>query len=261
VDLGAARAGWGEVSISSADYYERCRPMVEETLAAAESLLEAHDQGTRLDAVYVTGGGSELPLIARVLRERFGRKVKRSPYTRSATAIGLAIQADSHTGYLLREKFTRHFGVWRETQAGRQITFDPLFAKGTPLPGPGEPPLVITRSYCPVHNIGHFRYLECSQRTGEGQPSGDIALWDEIRFPFDPVLKDAADLHPTPVRHDHSLSTHTIEESYQCNSSGSVTVVIRNVTSGHHRQYRLGHWSAQTAPVVPGRKKRTAGKR
>ena len=48
-----------------------------------------------MDALYVTGGGSELPLVARVLREEFGRKVKRSEYTRSATAIGLAIQADA----------------------------------------------------------------------------------------------------------------------------------------------------------------------
>ena len=36
---------------------------------------------------WVTGGGSELPLVARMLREEFGRRVRRSTYTRSATAI------------------------------------------------------------------------------------------------------------------------------------------------------------------------------
>ena len=54
-----------------------------------------------IDALYITGGGSELPPITRMLREEFGRKVKRSEYTRSATAIGLAIQADAASGYTL----------------------------------------------------------------------------------------------------------------------------------------------------------------
>ena len=88
-----------------------------------------------VDTLYVTGGGSELPLVARVLREEFGRKVKRSEYTRSATAIGLAIQADVSAGYTLREMFTRNFGVWREGDAGRRMVFDSIFPRTTPLPG------------------------------------------------------------------------------------------------------------------------------
>ena len=76
-----------------------------------------------IEALYVTGGGSELPLVSRVLREEFGRKVKRSEYTRSATAIGLAIQADAASGYTLREMFTRNFGVWREGDAGQAHDF------------------------------------------------------------------------------------------------------------------------------------------
>ena len=62
-----------------------------------------------------------------MLREEFGRKVKRSEYTRSATAIGLAIQADAASGYTLREVFTRNFGVWRESEAGQRMIFDPIF--------------------------------------------------------------------------------------------------------------------------------------
>src|SRR6202008_1322605 len=100
-----------------------------------------------LEALYVTGGGSELPLVARVLREEFGRKVKRSEYTRSATAIGLAIQADAASGYRLREMFTRNFGVWREGDAGRRMVFDPIFPRSTRLPGAGEPPLCARRRY------------------------------------------------------------------------------------------------------------------
>jgi hypothetical protein len=45
-------------------------------------------------ALYVVGGASALPLGARVLRERYGRKVRTSPYPHVSTAIGLAIAAD-----------------------------------------------------------------------------------------------------------------------------------------------------------------------
>ena len=206
VDLGVVREGWPEVSLPVANFYERCQLLVQETLHATEYLLEAHGIGPsgssalaqageqHLEALYVTGGGSELPIVARTLREVFGRRVKRSAYTRSATAIGLAIQADAQAGYVLRDKFTRHFGVWREADAGRTVVFDPLFSKGTQLPAPGEPPLVQSRQYTPVHNIGHFRYLECSHLTDEGCPAGDITVWDDIRFAFDPALRNNSDL-------------------------------------------------------------------
>ncbi len=187
VDLDAVREGLGQVTVSVADYYDRCRPLVDETLAATSRLAAGSD----LEALYVTGGGSELPLVSRVLREEFGRKVKRSEYTRSATAIGLAIQADATSGYSLREMFTRNFGVWREGDAGRRMVFDPIFPRATRLPGAGEPPLSVRRTYSPVHNVGDFRYLEASQVGEDGQPSGDITVWDEILFPFDPALADA----------------------------------------------------------------------
>ena len=202
VDLGSVREGWPQVSMLVADFYARCQPLVQETLHATEDLLEAHGYGPsgasssapegekHLEALYVTGGGSELPIVARMLREVFGRRVRRSAYTRSATTIGLAIQADTQAGYVLRDRFTRHFGVWREADEGRAVVFDPLFSKGTPLPAPGEAPLVQSRQYTPVHNIGHFRYLECSQLSSDGRPCGDITVWDDIRFAFDPALRE-----------------------------------------------------------------------
>ncbi|HBY63505.1 MAG TPA: Hsp70 family protein [Solibacterales bacterium] len=254
VDLERVRDGWGQVTVPVADYYERCRPLVDETVRVVGDLLAR--AGGVLDALYVTGGGSELPLVARVLRDEYGRRVKRSAHTRSATAIGLAIQADTQSGYLLREQFTRNFGVWRETDAGRAVVFDPLFAKGTPLPAAGEPPLERARTYSPVHNVGHFRYLECSQRSDDGQPVGDITSWDEVRFPFDPSLEREARLELVGVERTAAAAGQEIEERYRCDSSGTVTVTIANRTAGYSRSYRLGRWAGEDTRVAPARKKR-----
>lgn len=253
IDLALVRPDWTAVTVPVDEYYEHCLPMVEETLHAVQDLLGAH--GVDPDALYITGGGSELPLVPRMLRDVYGRRVRRSPYTHSATAIGLAIQADEQAGYVLRETFTRFFGVWREGDAGHTITFDPLFAKGTPLPGPGERPLRVSRRYRPVHNIGHFRYLECTHRSDEGRPLGDITLWDEILYPFDPVLKDRTDLATTEVRHCQRAPSQEIEESYSCDAGGTVTVTISNLSARYRREYRLGRWAAPTAPLVPGKGK------
>ncbi|HTS75826.1 MAG TPA: Hsp70 family protein [Bryobacteraceae bacterium] len=251
IDLDVVREGMGQVTVPVADFYARCRPLLEETLAPTARLAA---QG-EIEALYVTGGGSELPLVSRVLREEFGRKVKRSEYTRSATAIGLAIQADATSGYALREMFTRTFGVWREGEAGARMIFDPIFPRATRLPGPGEPPLCVRRRYRPVHNVGDFRYMEASQ-VADGEPSGDITVWDEILFPFDPALADVRALDALPVNHSENAAIQQIEEQYACDAAGVVTVTIRNLTSHYGREYKLGRWSGKTAVVKPAARKR-----
>jgi molecular chaperone DnaK (HSP70) len=258
IDLDRVRPDWPQVSVPVAAFYEHCAPMVEETLHAVEDLLES--QGLRgpesLEMLYVTGGGSELPLVTRRLREQFGRRVQRSAYTRSATAIGLAIQADAEAGYVLRDRFMRHFGVWREGDGGRTMLFDPLFAKGTELPGPGEPPLSTERAYRPVHNIGHFRYLECSHLDAQGRPSGDLMLWDDILFPFDPRLANGAPVQPAAVEQHPVPCFGEAVERYSCDAAGVVTVSIANRTHRYERRYRLGRWSVKDAPLVPGKRGR-----
>jgi hypothetical protein len=151
--------------------------------------------------------------------------------------------------------------VWREADAGHTIVFDSLFDRGTALPSGREPALVRSRRYQPVHNVGHFRYLECSQRGEDGRPSGDLAAWDEIRFPFDPTLAPLDDLSGVAVTHMEATAPQEIEERYAANASGAVEVTISNRTSGYHRSYRLGRWAAEQATVAPatGRRKRKAG--
>jgi molecular chaperone DnaK (HSP70) len=253
LDLEQVREGWPAVSVPVADFQERCQPLIEETIHAVRDLTETHAQP--LEAIYVTGGASELPLVARALRETFGRKVRRSSYTRAATAIGLAIQADQQAGYQLRERFTRYFGVWREAGGGQEIIFDPLFEKGTPLPGAGEAALAVTRSYQPAHNIGHFRYLECSHISPDGRPSGDVTIWDEILFPFDPALQEEAELRGHAVHRFERAPGMEAAESYECDSAGAVAVTIANRTAGYQRSYRLGRWAVPQTPLQPGKKR------
>lgn len=240
-DLDRVREGWGEVSIAVAPYYELCRPLVERTAEVVEELLAAHpDQA--IETLYVTGGGSELPAVARVLKETFGRAVRRSAYMRSATAIGLAIAADETSGYVLRDRFARHFGVWREANHGQEVSFDLLFPRGLELPGRGAPPLRVVRSYRPVHNIGHFRYVEATRIGEDGRPSGDLTLWDDIQFPFDPALQGADDLTLIEVCQREGIGS-AVEEEYLCDANGIVKVKIWNRSDGYRREYTLGRWS------------------
>ena len=235
-----------EVTVTTDEFYKHCLPLVEQTLVAVETILsqpfldDNRPDWSKTAGLYLVGGAAELPLVVRVLRERYGRRLRKSLYPRAAAAIGLAISADEMAGYTLEDQFTRHFGVWREAEGGERMTFDPIFSKGTSLPLQEEPPLVRSRQYKPVHNIGHFRYMESSLIDEQGYPTGDIAVWDEIRFPFDPSLSGEQDLSTMPIqRFDQNLEPIQAEEIYTCDSQGIVKVTIINHATGLQRSYHL----------------------
>ena len=245
IDMERVRAGWEQVTIPAEDYYERCRPLIERTRAVVDNLLAAHAERT-LDTLYVTGGAAELPPVARILRESFGRKVRRSAYMRSASAIGLAIRAAVLAGDLpsqstddVQDQFNRNFGIWRETDHGGTIYFDLIFPRGVQLPAPGEEPLRMERIYTPAHNIGHFRYLESTHLDEHGQPKGEIANWDQILFPFDPTLQQVADLGSVPVALLDDPGDLRIREEYTCDATGSLRVKIHAEPSGYTREYTI----------------------
>ncbi|HMV82208.1 MAG TPA: Hsp70 family protein [Blastocatellia bacterium] len=243
IDLGLGVEGAGEVTIPVSDFYEECRPLIESTIEAMEQVMEksAREAGFDLHetaAVYLVGGSSDLPLVARLLREKYGRQVRRSPYPHAATAIGLAIAADTDAGYKLRERFTRHFGVWRELEGGKEVFFDALFEKDTPLPATDEPPLTRVRRYVPTHNLGDFRYLECSRVSETGQPQGDLAPWDEIVFPFDSALQTGNGLKEAPIVRGNGFG-NPVKEVYSCDANGIIEVEITDTVSGFSRRYKL----------------------
>jgi len=111
-----------------------------------------------------------------------------------------------------------------------------LLAKDTRLPAPGEAPLEIKRRYRAAHNVGHFRFFECA-RLQAGRPEGNLALWDELRFPFDKGLRDNADLAQVAV--ERTENGPEIEEVIRYSAAGEVEVELRVLADGYSRTSRI----------------------
>ena len=235
--------------VTVAAFYAACLPLVTRSIEAMVPLMArldgavAEDGAATLDdiaGIYVVGGASELPLVARALRERFGRRVHRSPYPSAAIAIGLAIACNDVAGFELTDRYARTFGVFREGAAGAAITFDSIFTSDTTLPTRAGAPIVRRRDYRAAHNVGHFRFFECNAMSGDGRPRGDMMVSGDVLFPFEASLDPATvDLRSVPVERIAARGPR-IEEQYALDENGIVAITIKNVDAGFERVYRLG---------------------
>lgn len=233
------------------DVYAACAPLVDKTMDLLDRVL--HDparSGTdvawsEVAGIYVVGGAGSFPLVSRMMRTTFGEKrVKRSPHPFAATAIGLAVFLDKEAGFALSERFSRNFGVFREAEAGAGVVFDPIVCKDVSLPADGQSPLVVSRTYRAAHNIGHFRFVECS-RLINGRPDGDVTPYDPVLFPFDPALRDRDDLGRQPV--GRWKDGPDVEERYVIAPSGAVEVTLTTQPAGFKRTFRLERSAAASA--------------
>jgi molecular chaperone DnaK (HSP70) len=217
------------VTVTTADYYAACEPLVARSLAVVERVLPSADDGAldRLAGVYVTGGASDLPVVARRLKDVFGAKVKRSAYATASTAVGLALAFEDAPR--MRERFARTFGVFREREGGADVAFDPILTPDTPAGAP------LVRRYRPVHNVGLFRYAECA-RLEAGLPVGDLLPWGVFRFPFDAALQGGDALDAVSVRRLDGRGP-LVEERYEVRPDGLVEVRITDVESGFQRSH------------------------
>ncbi len=235
--------------LSVNDYFERLRPMVERTIAALSEVMQpggATAQGVDdlkerarevgLAGVYVVGGASALPLVPRMLRERLGRRVHRSPHPAGAIAMGLAIAVSDERRPQVDERLSRHLGVFREADHGGRIVFDQIFARGTPMPQKGET-LLATRAYRAAHNVGHFRFLECAG-VRDGEPDGDISPHGEVLFPFVREARNGRGVQALDVARS-SEPGHRIEERYQIDDAGVVTVEICDLDDDYTQRFVL----------------------
>ena len=222
------------------EVYEACAPLVDRTLESMDPLMGRLEDGapdlTDIAGVYLVGGASGLPLVPRKLRERFGRRVHRSPYPGASTAIGLAIAADPGAGYSLTDRLSRGFGVFREQDGGARMSFDPILTEDHEFSSAGT--VEIRRDYWAAHNVGWFRFVECAGVDEHGEPRGELAPYHEIVFPFDPAMRGVEDL--TEVHVAHSEAWPHIEERYSVDPHGIVEVTITDLGDGYSRSYVLG---------------------
>jgi molecular chaperone DnaK (HSP70) len=233
----AVDVGEKHVVLPIEDVFEACAPLVERTLSAMDPAMRDPRRGddpvpwNELAGIYVVGGASAFPPVYRRLRERFGsHRVRRSPHPFGSCAIGLAIHLDEGAGYKLSERLTRHFGVFREDEAGERIFFDVLVPKDTLLPAE------VSRRYRAAHNVGHYRFVECG-RIEQGRPEGNLAAWDEVLFPFDPDLRER-ELSGVQVRRLAGEGPE-VEEVYKCAPDGTVEASLRVLGDGFERTVRL----------------------
>jgi len=238
--------GW-PVILQTAELYEAARPLLQRSLELMEPLVGGLDDGapdlTEIAGIYLVGGASAFPPVARMLRERYGRRVHRSPYPGASTAIGLAIAVDPHSNVTLTDRLARGFGVFREADDGRRATFDAILAPGAvqdsdARPAEGAPATVIERQYPAVHNVGRYRFAECSGIDERGEPVGELSPWREVLFPLDRDLREAPDLGAVEVR--RTGYGPWVRERYEIDSAGLVRVSLTDLSDGFTRTYLLG---------------------
>jgi molecular chaperone DnaK (HSP70) len=241
VDPGTVLQDQKPVVLDTGLVYERCAPLIDRSLNTLRNVLRGIDQNPEesrsLAAVYLVGGSVSFPPVARKLRETYQSKVKVSPFPHASTAIGLSIAGDPNANIKVRESVSRHFGIWRER--GKDKIFDPIFLKDRQVDS-DTGRVRVTRTYQPVHNIGVLRYLECSSLGKAEEPEGDIALWQDVYFPYDPKLRDKKDLPKLSIDKHAGVSSEEVTEAYEYNEEGIIQVEIENKTSGYKRLFTLG---------------------
>jgi hypothetical protein len=231
--------GGGEVELTADEFFERCLPLIDQTVALLEEVLSS--SGVDLDdadALLLVGGGSQMPLVRRRLKSLVGARLKFSPHPFASTAVGLAIQADRALLRPVEERFSRHFGVWREAEGGARPVFDPIFDQETRLPRPGKK-IAVTRTYHPAHNIGHFRFEECATLDAEGNPTGHATPWCQILFPYDPGIPPNDPLVGRAVERDDRFARYAVCERYECDSRGLITVTLERTDPPLSRSFLL----------------------
>jgi molecular chaperone DnaK (HSP70) len=240
---GAARVP--QVTLPVTDYFDACVPLVQRTLDAMAPVLGRLEVGSEealdgLAGLYVVGGASSLPVVGRVLRDTFGRRVHRSAHPSGAIAMGLAIAADDEAGFILADRLSRHFGVFREGQGGRDVVFDPIFDRDTRVPARKDAEAVVQRRvYRAAHNVGRYRFVECAALDGSGVPIGDITAYKDVFFAFDRDVRGRDDLGQVPV-HRMPSDGPLIEEKYTVTPLGMVSVTITDLDSGYAKAYQVG---------------------
>ncbi|HXQ23770.1 MAG TPA: Hsp70 family protein [Candidatus Acidoferrales bacterium] len=231
-------------TISVSSYFKQLTPVIAPAVDMVWSLVNgaaATAVGVApetLDAVYLVGGSSKLPLVAKLIAARFPKVqlvMTDKPFT--ATAMGAAIHSAERV--TLHDILSRHFGVLRLADHGTREYFAPIFAAGTRLPPRGGPPIERHVEYSPRHNIGHLRYFECAGVDAAGRPAAGVRAWSDVLFPYDPSIPVEHRLALAEIHRREDLTEQSVRETYSCDSDGVITVRLRRRTDGQTRCFEI----------------------
>jgi molecular chaperone DnaK (HSP70) len=232
------------VAVPVQRYYDALTPLLEPALDKLEMVVNSQaaraagiDPGT-LQAIYLVGGSSLLPLVPTLVTRRFpavDRVLSDKPFT--SVAMGAAIH--STRAVRLREILARTFGVMRLADGGTREYFAPIFRAGTRLPPRSAAPLEHTVDYAPHHNIGFLRYLECAALDATGRPTEGVRCWSDALFPYDPAIPEGVSLAPTQIVSRDDLLQTRVRESYQCDADGVITARLTRCCDGFTAIYEV----------------------
>ena len=217
-------------------FFEEIERLLVPALARMEALVNgpaARRAGIdgALNAVYLVGGSTRLPLVPKLIASRFpGVRLIMTDKPFSAIAMGAAIQSTEDVQ--LHEVLARTFGVLRLADGGVREYFDAVFPGGTKLPERGGLPLEHSIEYGPRHNIGHLRYMECSAIGADGWPAEGVREWSDVLFPYDPQIPAGHKLTSDQIVARDNLADKRVRETYSCDADGVITVRIRRECDG-----------------------------
>jgi len=98
--------GKSPTKITREEFEVSIKPYVDKTLVCVnDALRDANVRTDKIDEVVFVGGSTRIPMIERVIEEKFGKKPNKSINPDEAVSIGAAIQASVLTGKSSREVF------------------------------------------------------------------------------------------------------------------------------------------------------------
>jgi hypothetical protein len=148
--------------------------------------------------------------------------------------VGLAIALDGGA-LVATDRFSRTFGVFRETDSGVHVAFDAILGPEAAVTATGGE---LRRRYRAAHNVGCFRFAECARVDGP-EAVGDLLPWGVVRFPFLRELQGHDHLDTITVERLASPGP-LVEERYTIDPSGVVRVSFTDLESGFSREHQLG---------------------
>ncbi len=134
-----------ELELTRARLEELIGDLVRSTLGPVDQALkDAKVDGKDVSAVVLVGGSSRIPLVRRLVAERFGKDPRGGVHPDEAVALGAAVQAglksgalSARTGIMITDVCPYTLGVEVSTRAGSQLVdgmFSPIIPRNSTIP-------------------------------------------------------------------------------------------------------------------------------